>query len=82
MTPFELDILLHYHSICDEHSACLANVPIWKETRDWMLKEGLLIPANGTRGYATYRTGERAEVLLAHIFSLPLPMWQMPKEPT
>ncbi len=75
MTPFELDILLHYYACCDDHPVVLNNPPIWWETRQWMLDEGLLVVANAI---SSYKIGERGKVLIDHITNLPLPVWRMP----
>lgn len=79
MTPFELDILLHYYSSASEHEAVLNNVPIWPETREWFLRSGLLEPHASDHG-ASYRTTEKARVFIEYIMSLPLPVqeWKMP----
>lgn len=80
MTPFELDILLHYYCIAGDHEVVLRNPPVWAETRKWMFDEGLLVPTIDNRSCATYTTGKRANVLIEHILNLPLPEYQMPKE--
>ncbi len=72
LTPFELDILLHYHSIAGDCRACVDNVPIWAETRNWMLENDLLRHAGGI-GNATYILGPRGQCFIDHILSLPLP---------
>ena len=77
MTPFEFDILLHYHCIATDHRACVDNVPIWPQTRDWMLKEGLLVTPS-RMGSRTYDLGPRGEVFIQAALNLPLPVWAMP----
>ena len=77
MTPFELDILLHYYAQATEHPVVFENPPIWAETRNRLLDEGLLVKAPSDYG-ATYKTGARANVLIEHIINLPLPEWKMP----
>lgn len=78
MTPFELDILLHYYSCAGDHPVVQNNPPIWSETREMFLKYGLLSIA--TEGTATYKRTERLTVYIDHICSLPLPVqeWRMP----
>ena len=76
MTPFELDILLHYYSCGGEHEAVRDNVMIWPETRTWFLENGLLEAWDGD--HQSYRTTARANCLIEHILALPLPVWTMP----
>ena len=80
MTPFELDILLHYYCRMDEHIVVRANPPIWPETRDRFIAEGLLevIPAE-ERTDRTYRLAERGTVFLDALTDVPLPVkkWVM-----
>jgi hypothetical protein len=77
MTPFELDILLHYYSVCSEHEVVSKNPPIWAGTRDWFLKESLLELSDGKHP-ASYKTTRRANIFIEHILELPLPDWKMP----
>ena len=79
MTPLEIEILFHYATRGDDHRCCTDGSPIWPETRDWMLKEGLLRPQTKLTS-KTYEVTERAQFFLDHITSLPLPIsqWRMP----
>lgn len=77
MTPFELDILLHYYCIAGDCRACVENVPIWAETRDKFLDQHLLELGKHPR-QETYQLGDRGKVFIEHILSLPLPEWRMP----
>lgn len=78
MTPFELDILLHYYACCDDHPVVRNNPPIWAETREMFLSLGLLSVCN--EGSATYKQTERLVVFIEHICGIPLPVqkWVMP----
>ena len=76
MTPFELDILLHYYSCGGEHQFVESNPPIWAETRNGFLENGLLELFDGD--HQSYRTTARANCLIEHILNLPLPIWTMP----
>jgi hypothetical protein len=40
VTPYQIKILLHYRCCCDDFDH--KGAPIWPETRDWMIREGLL----------------------------------------
>lgn len=79
MTPFELDILLHYHCIAADHRACVQNVPIWPETRDMLLAEGLLKTPSKLH-CRTHDLGERGKVYIQAVLATPLPVqtWVMP----
>jgi len=84
MTPFELDILLHYYVSPAPHRVEYDNPPIWADTRSWFLREGLLEPADKLdkeKHGGSYCATERAKVLIEHICSLPLPVWRMPSAP-
>ena len=80
MTPFELDILLHYYCRVDEHQVVYDNPLIWPSTREMFLREGLLTTNVHESYTGSYKTTERAEVYIKHILSLPLPVqkWEMP----
>ena len=80
MTPFELDILLHYYCRGDDHRVVSENPPIWKETRQMFLDENLLRQRSHTERDNSYAITERSKVLIEHILSLPLPKWTMPKD--
>jgi len=79
MTPFELEILLHYHCIAADHRACVENVPIWAGTRDAFIAEGLLVTPSRLRS-RTYDLGERGEAYIKAVLATPLPVqrWVMP----
>ena len=79
MTPFEFGILMHYANFVEEHPAVESNVPIWSETREMFLCEGLLEVFPSGYG-ATYRTTDRGNVFLNAALNLPLPVqcWVMP----
>ena len=82
MTPFELDILLHYYSIAEDHPVVNRKPPIWPETRKAFLDEGLmeLVPMGEVR-WATYRLTERGQAYIKAILEVPLPVkkWVMPE---
>lgn len=82
MTPFELDILLHYYCKGDDHNVVVENPSIWPETRKWFLDNDLLRLATDIEkqlGHeSTYRTTNRANILIEHILDLPLPEYRMP----
>ena len=75
MTPFELDILLHYYCRADDHPSMRNPPPIWAETiRD--LYDAQLLTGEGI--VTIHKITERGRVLIAHMLSLPLPEWKMP----
>ncbi len=81
MTPFELDILLHYYAIREDHPVVDRQPPIWPETCDAFLNEGLIeiIPVV-QRQYCTYRLTERGKAYIEHVLAVPLPVvkWVLP----
>ncbi len=80
MTPFELDILLHYYGHADDHPVVARNPPIWKETRDAFREKGLLETDTTMESTATYRLTERGKAYIDAMLALPLPVqiWVMP----
>lgn len=79
MTPFELDILLHYYARADQHRVVRENPPIWERTKVDMIKEELLKPSSFAA--ETFEIGERGKAYIEHILSIPLPVkqWVIPK---
>ena len=79
MSPLGIEILLHYHCIASDHRACVENVPIWPEIRDWLLKEGLVKTPSKVSS-RTYDLTERGEVYIRALLNTPLPVqrWAMP----
>ena len=80
MTTFEFDILLHYYVSPAPHRVELENPPIWPETREWFLSEGLLEPRSASGG--SYKATARAEAYIQAVLNTPLPVvqWVIPSE--
>ena len=82
MTPYELDILLHYYCMGDDHPELGHASRMWNETREMLMDNHLLRLATDAEkrsgATATYRTTARANVWLEHILALPLPEYRMP----
>ena len=73
MTPFEIDILLHYYTRPGDPSACVDNVPLWRPTLNMLMACDLLTvtESNGS----TYRLTERGRYYVAHgICKVPVPV--------
>ena len=83
MTPFEIEILLHYHVSTAPHRVEHDIVPIWPVTREWFFAEGLLEQFASMNG-GSYRTTERGKAWIDYVCNLPLPekSWKMPKDPS
>lgn len=73
MTPFEIDILMHYFARGGDHAVVRSNPPIWPETRDMFLREGLLAVAEPNDLGATYEITERGTVYARALTTVPLP---------
>lgn len=84
MTPFELDILLHYYGCADDHPVIERNPPIWPETRNAFISEKLLEaePCVAPPGYPqrTYRLTPRGRAYVKFVLAVPLPeqSWVLP----
>lgn len=87
MTPFELDILLHYYAHTVDHPVVEENPPIWAETLDAFLSEKLLqhnpkVPPPGYSG-RIYCLTERGRAYIGFVLEVPLPTtkWVLPNVP-
>ena len=84
MTPFELDILLHYYTRCEDHEVVHRHPPIWPETRAALFNEGVIerVPKSSlTENYTcTYRLTERGKAYIEYVLAVPLPVvkWVLP----
>lgn len=80
MTPFELEILLHYYSRADDHPVMFQNPPIWPETRDRFMDNALL--AKSPVGYMSpaYVLTNRGHAFIRDVLKTPLPVqvWASP----
>jgi hypothetical protein len=83
MTPFELDILLHYYGCADDHEVIEKNPPIWSMTLAAFIEEDLLT-ANlpGGEWHGQYRLTERGRAYIRMVLKVPLPvqLWVHPDE--
>ena len=85
MTPFDLDILLHYYGHADDHPVVEKNPPIWEETREAFFSEKLLEPepriAPAGHPQRTYCLTRRGQAYIAFVLAVPLPVmnWQLPE---
>lgn len=81
MTPFEIDILLHYATRRGDHPAIHNPPPIWRDTIAKFINEGLLAHnQSGIGSDVTYIATERLLVYAEALQSVPLPVqkWVMP----
>lgn len=81
MTPFELDILLHYYAHVDDHPVMFDRPPIWPETRDAFKAQGLLAEKDpDSDRKALYHLTNRGRAYIEAILAMPLPVqvWVMP----
>ena len=80
MTPFELDILLHYYGHADDHPVVNARPPIWEGTLEAFLSEGLLEGILKTEHGATIRLTDRGRAYIDYVLAVPLPVrcWKLP----
>lgn len=82
MTPFELDILLHYYGHADDHSVMFDNPPIWTATRDAFKAEELLgeRPAGKSGSDSLYYLTDRGKAYIEAVLAVPLPVsrWVLP----
>jgi hypothetical protein len=75
VTPFELDILLHYYVSGADHPSMSDPPPIWRDEIEYLYAEKLLEKGVDT----AHRLSDRGRVFLNYVMDLPLPQWQMPR---
>lgn len=84
MTPFRLDVLMHYFVRAGDHEA-MDTAPIWAETVCWMMFEGLLRERTQyeSRRDEKYVITPRGEAHCRSLLEVPLPVqiWVTPKKP-
>lgn len=82
MTPFEIDILLHYATTRGDHPLIDNPPPIWGRTITEFLEMGLL--ATGTDGVTAYVATDRLRAYAEALQRVPLPVqsWVMPDSKT
>lgn len=76
MTPFEIDILLHYFCCAEEHPAVRKNMPLWDATLRKMFLDDtklLRLRETCTNGDATYECTERGDAYCLALQLVPLP---------
>ena len=74
MTPFEIDILLHYATTMCDHPMMSRPPPIWRETIRSFIATGLLTEAPS--GDVVYVKTDRLMVYAESLQRVPLPVQQ------
>ena len=77
MTPFEIEILMHYYTRGGDPDVVRDNPPIWPETRVRFLDEKLLelMPVDYRRDDpATYMLTQRGQAYIKALMRVPLPV--------
>jgi hypothetical protein len=79
MTPFEIDVLLHYYTRPTDHEVLQRNPPIWTETRTRFVADGLLeVSSNRCTAFKITDRG-RAYVEALQRVPLPIQKWVQPE---
>jgi hypothetical protein len=81
MTPFSIEIVLHYYYSPEEHRG--SHAPIWGGTIQFLLDEGLLAKRAELSEYgASYEATEKGRAYVEALCAMPFPVqkWVMPKE--
>jgi hypothetical protein len=76
MTPFEINILLHYATTRGDHPLMFNPPPIWRETIERFLELGLLEPSSGVASAACYAKTDRLGAYAEALQRVPLPVQQ------
>lgn len=82
MTPYEIEIMLHYHTTPNDHPDMGRNPPVWKPTIDGLMEKGLLLRTD-RQGRSCYLATERGQVYVMALCDYPLPerAWKLPAVP-
>lgn len=74
MSPYELGVMLHYYAHIDDHESFVRNPPIWKETHDRFIADGLLevTPKDEMRD-AVLRITPKGRAFVEALQRVPLP---------
>jgi hypothetical protein len=77
VTPYEINILLHYYSRAEDHPDISRNPPIWRPTMFSFAERGLI--CDGTHG-VSYGLTDRGRAYIEALQRIPLPqqVWVMP----
>lgn len=81
ITPFQLDVLLHYYTVAEDHPKI--KLAVFKEVAEDLIKDSLLEPSTPQIGFDTkYQVTQRGALYLESILSMPLPIavWAMPAD--
>lgn len=79
MTPYEIDVMLHYYTRVNDHECVATNPPIWRPTIDDFLGLGLLeLKASSD---ATYAITDRGKAYCEHLCAVQVPVckWVQPE---
>ena len=81
MTPYELEILLWYHTRNIDHPHDGERPPIWEPTIDKLFRDEMLTSNVVIQSNTAYRIAERGKVYIEAILTTPLPekRWVMPE---
>lgn len=78
MTPYEIEILLHYHcSMGDYHGPSRGN-PLYMETMDNFIQLGLLTENSKMEEGPDYSPTEKLHIYVEALQQVPLPVYRMP----
>lgn len=80
MTPFEIGILLHYATTPGDHPLMSDPPPIWRETINRFIADGLL--ARDESGAAAYAATDKLRAYTDALQRVPLPVqvWVTPND--
>lgn len=83
MTPYEIGVIFHYYAKREDHPDVFIKPPIWRETWDSFLKNGLLgVVLREKDSDPMYELTERGEAYVHMLMSVPFPVlkWTWPSD--
>lgn len=80
MTPYEIDVMLHYYTRVNDHECVVTNPPVWRGTVEAFLELGLLALAVQPSDVC-YRITERGKAYCGHLCAVQVPVckWVQPE---
>ena len=76
MSPYKLNIMLHYYARTNDHPDIVRNPPIWRPTIESFMRDGLLEVGDKLEDAAVYRITARGRAFCEALTLVPLPEHQ------
>jgi hypothetical protein len=80
MTPYEIEVMLHYNCIAIDHPDIHKNPPVWRPTVNSMLDKGMLKRTDVGNADTAYQITEKGRAYVDHLCLVDIPIckWVQP----